>query len=324
MAGTLKLVLVVALVGAAAARSGGLVNFMSIQMDAMERLQDAPNIPGLATNLGLTELVKLVVKAGLADALSGAGPFTVFGPTNKAFKNIPEWLQPVLKNVTVLADVLKYHVLSGEVKSTDITDEKTAATLNGKPIRLNIYGGKTYTAQCAPINLKAVDQMASNGVLHELEAVMVPPSGNIVEAAVACQQFKTLVTALKAAGLVDTLAGAGPFTVFAPTDAAFAKLDPQVLKNLLANKTALTDVLTYHVASGTKCAAGLVGMSSLTMLNKKMVTIKLDGKSLKVNDATVIPLGADGSVTNGVVHAIDSVLLPPALRLAPRNLRFIR
>jgi len=315
MAGTLKLVLAVLVVGSAVVRGSDFVNFMSIQMEAAERLQDLPNVPALASQLGLKSLVDLVVKAGLASALGKPGPFTVFGPTDAAFAAIPAWLKKAVEDKDVLTKVLTYHVLAGKVLSGDIKDEASAATLNGKPIRFNIYPNKAITAQCAPIDVSKVDQMASNGVIHELKSVMIPPSGNIVEAAAACPAFKTLVTAVKAAGLVEVLSGEGPFTVFAPTDKAFQKLDPKVLDGLLKNKTALTNVLEYHVASLTYCSAGLVSYNQLKMLNKMTVAIKVDGGKLKVNDATVIPLGADGSVTNGVVHAIDTVLIPPGLNL---------
>ena len=99
------------------------------------------------------------------------------------------------------------------------------------------------TAQCAPIDLGRVDKMASNGIIHVLNAVMIPPAGNIVSTLAACPVFKTLVEAVKVAGLVDTLSSPGPFTLFAPTDKAFDKLPPGTLEKLLKNPTELASEL---------------------------------------------------------------------------------
>nr|KAG5711389.1 hypothetical protein BaRGS_006086 [Batillaria attramentaria] len=315
----LMLVLMAAASVAAARHTWAGVEMMSIQMAEAERRQapDAPNLPDLAKQLGLNTLVQLVKQAGLADALSGAGPFTVFGPTDAAFSALPSWAKEAVKNVTVLTEILKYHVLSTVAMSKDIKDEMVVDTLQGLPIRFNIYPNNgVYTAQCSPIDLKNVDKKASNGVLHELTRVMIPPAGDIVDAAIACPVFKTLVTAVKAADLVDTLKGKGPFTVFAPTDKAFAKIPKATLDNLLSNKTALTAVLTYHVAPLTYCSAGIVSYDSIKTVNGAKVKISVAGGTVKLNNnVKVVAGGADGSVTNGVVHAIDTVLMPPGFDL---------
>jgi len=210
-------------------------------------------------------------------------------------------------NETILAEVLKFHVLSGKVPSSMIKNELLVKTVQGKSLRLNTYDNKVVTAQCAPIDLTKVDQEASNGLIHVLNGVMLPPYGNIVESLAACPDFKTLVTAVKAADLVDALSGDGPFTLFAPTDAAFAKLPAGALDNLLKNKTALIGVLKYHVVSQTFCSAGLTSTSVAT-LNGQKINIKVSAGGVEVNNAKVT--SADGSVTNGVVHVIDTVLLP--------------
>ncbi|GFR92084.1 transforming growth factor-beta-induced protein ig-h3-like [Elysia marginata] len=272
--------------------------------------EDEP-IPVVATNLGLTELVQAVVKAGLKATLESAGPFTVFGPTNEAFQRLPEWAKQAVANVTVLADVLKYHVLSGKVESKSLKNELQVATVEGKKLRINLYTkeGKTVaTAQCAPIDLMKVDQAASNGVIHVLNAVMLPPAGTIVSALAACPEFKILVKAVQVGGLVETLSGPGPFTVFAPTDKAFRKLPQGTIEKLLHNPKELAKILTYHVVSGTFCSAGLSSGNVKTVEGQE-VAIKVSADGVVVNESKVI--SADGSVTNGVVHAIDTVLLPP-------------
>ena len=135
---------------------------------------------------------------------------------------------------------------------------------------------------------------------------------DIVDTAVSAGEFKTLAAALGTAGLVDTLKGAGPFTVFAPTDAAFAKLPAGTVENLLKpeNKDQLTAILTYHVVAGKVMAADVVKLSEAKTVNGAPVKIAVNGDKVMVNDATVS--AADVTASNGVIHVIDTVLLPPA------------
>jgi uncharacterized surface protein with fasciclin (FAS1) repeats len=137
-----------------------------------------------------------------------------------------------------------------------------------------------------------------------------PPSQDIVDTAVAAGSFKTLVAAVQAAGLVDTLKGAGPFTVFAPTDAAFAKLPPGTVESLLKpeNKQKLAAILTYHVVSGKVMAADVTKMKSAKTVNGQMLTIKSSMGTVMVNNAKVV--STDIVCSNGVIHVIDTVLMP--------------
>jgi len=137
-----------------------------------------------------------------------------------------------------------------------------------------------------------------------------PPSQDIVDTAVAAGSFKTLVAAVQAAGLVDTLKGAGPFTVFAPTDAAFAKLPPGTVESLLKpeNKQKLAAILTYHVVSGKVMAADVTKMKSAKTVNGQMLTIKSTRGTVMVNNAKVV--STDIVCSNGVIHVIDTVLMP--------------
>lgn len=134
---------------------------------------------------------------------------------------------------------------------------------------------------------------------------------DIVETAVAAGQFKTLAAALGAAGLVNTLKGPGPFTVFAPTDAAFAKLPEGTVATLLKpeNKAALTAILTYHVVAGKVMAADVVKLAKARTVNGADVTITVSNGTVMINNATVT--AADIVASNGVIHVIDTVLLPP-------------
>ncbi|MBK9375536.1 MAG: fasciclin domain-containing protein [Holophagales bacterium] len=137
-----------------------------------------------------------------------------------------------------------------------------------------------------------------------------PKAKDIVDTAVAAGSFNTLATALKAAGLVDTLKGKGPFTVFAPTDDAFKKLPAGTLEKLLADKAQLTKVLTYHVVAGKVMAADVVKLKEAKTVEGSMVKITVAGGGVKVNDANVVK--TDVGASNGVIHVIDSVILPPA------------
>jgi uncharacterized surface protein with fasciclin (FAS1) repeats len=136
------------------------------------------------------------------------------------------------------------------------------------------------------------------------------PSQDIVDTAVAAGSFQTLTTALKAAGLVETLKGKGPFTVFASTDEAFAKLPEGTVQSLLMpeNKQKLTAILTYHVVAGNVKAADVIKLSSAKTLNGQSVTIKTVGGKVLINGASVVK--ADIATTNGTIHVIDTVLMP--------------
>jgi uncharacterized surface protein with fasciclin (FAS1) repeats len=140
-------------------------------------------------------------------------------------------------------------------------------------------------------------------------AQSMAPSKDIVTTAVEAGSFKTLAAALQAAGLVETLQGQGPFTVFAPTDAAFAKLPAGTVEALLKDKTKLTAILTYHVVAGKVEAKDVVKLTSAKTVNGKSVAIKVLGGKVMVDGATVT--SADVQASNGVIHVIDTVILPP-------------
>ena len=133
---------------------------------------------------------------------------------------------------------------------------------------------------------------------------------DIVDTAVDAGKFKTLAAALKAAGLVDTLKGDGPFTVFAPTDEAFAKLPKGTVESLLKpeNKEKLADILKYHVVASKAMAKDVAGMKSAKTVNGKKLKLKVDGEKVMVNESTVTK--ADIEASNGVIHVIDAVLMP--------------
>ena len=264
-------------------------------------------------------LVAAVQAAELVDTLKGEGPFTVFAPTDDAFAALPagtldELLKP--ENKQQLTDILLYHVVSGKVMAAEAAKLTSAPTVLGKDIAIKSDMGSVYINEAKVI---ITDIETSNGVIHVIDAVLLPPSDDammekntIVDVAVADGRFTTLVAAVTAAELVETLSGEGPFTVFAPTDDAFAALPAGTLDSLLKpeNKQQLTDILLYHVVSGKVMAADVVGLTSApTVLGKDVAVTVKDGKVF-LND-TVQVIITDVEASNGVIHVIDAVLLPP-------------
>ncbi|HRK90807.1 MAG TPA: fasciclin domain-containing protein [Anaerolineales bacterium] len=265
-----------------------------------------------------TTLVAAVEAAGLVETLKGEGPFTVFAPTDDAFAALPEGTVESLllpENKQALTDILLYHVVAGKVMAADVTGLESATTVLGKDIAIKVDMGNVYINDAQVI---ITDIETSNGVIHVIDAVILPPSdeaaesNTIVDIAVADGRFTTLVAALQAAELVETLSGEGPFTVFAPTDDAFAALPAGTVEDLLKpeNKQALTDILLYHVVSGKVMAADVVGLTSATTVLGKDLTITVTDGKVFLND-TVEVIITDIEASNGVIHVIDAVLLPP-------------
>jgi transforming growth factor-beta-induced protein len=261
--------------------------------------------------------------AGLVETLKGEGPFTVFAPTDEAFAKLDKkLLDDLLKpeNKDTLVAILTYHVVPGKVTAADVVNLTSAETVQGEEITIKVDGN---TVMVNDAKVTQTDIAASNGVIHVIDTVILPPTvaeklaapaQDIVEVAVAAGNFKTLAAALEAAGLVETLKGEGPFTVFAPTDEAFAKLDKKLLDDLLKpeNKDTLVAILTYHVVPGKVTAADVVKLNKAKTVQGEEITIKVDGNTVMVNDAKVTQ--TDIAASNGVIHVIDTVILPPSLR----------
>ena len=250
-------------------------------------------------------LVTALQAADLVETLQGAGPFTVFAPTDDAFAKIPaETLNALLADKAKLTEVLLYHVVSGNVKAADVVKLTEAETVAGKKVMIRVEGDKVFVNDSQVI---ITDIAASNGTIHVIDTVLLPKM-DIAETAIADGRFKTLVTALQAADLVETLKGAGPFTVFAPTDDAFAKIPAETLTALLADKAKLTEVLLYHVVAGNVKAADVVKLTEAETVAGKKVMIRVEGDKVFVNDSQVII--TDIETSNGTIHVIDTVLLP--------------
>lgn len=263
-----------------------------------------------AGNPDFSTLVTALDAAGLVETLAGEGEFTVFAPTNAAFAALPEGaLEGLLADKEALTNVLLYHVVAGNVLAADVVGLPYADTLAEEPVLIKVDGGKVMVNNAQVV---ATDIAASNGVIHVIDAVLLPASADIVETAVADGRFTTLVAALQAANLVDALKGEGPFTVFAPTDDAFAALPAGTLDSLLADIPTLTSILTYHVVEGRALAADVANLGGATeTLQGAQVAFELDANGgVKINGANIII--TDILTANGVIHVIDAVILPPA------------
>jgi transforming growth factor-beta-induced protein len=263
--------------------------------------------------------------AGLRTALAG-GPFTVFAPTNAAFEAFalanPGVLEYLLETPEELAKVLTYHVVSGEVKSTDLV-AGAVATLNGGSVTIALTNGVSVN----DAKVATADVLATNGVIHIIDKVLVPsnlvlpepePTQKIMEIVDVTAAVSTLKAAIDAAALRATLDGNGPFTVFAPTNdafTAFATANPGVLEYLLKTPSELAKVLTYHVVAGSVASTDLTN-GDVATVNGENVTVDLTG-GVKINDANVTT--ADILAVNGIIHIIDKVLVPSNL-VIPANL----
>lgn len=266
------------------------------------------NLIEIAKKLNLTKLVEAIMKVGLGGLLNHEGPFTLFGPTNEAFERAPSYCRNV-----PLKDVVKYHIARGAHKRNEFKNNlQLNSFLPGRLLRINIYP-QTNSVTAAGRNITGTDNIASNGVVHVLSDVICSLfKGSAAYELSRCRDYSVLNDLIKRAGLYSALDGDGPFTVFGPTDRAFAKLSPSVIDQLKSNITALKEVLLYHVVPDVWYTAGLVD-GQLKTLQGQNLTISTDEGGVHINDATVIL--PDAAVSNGVVHSIDTVLLPKFTRL---------
>jgi uncharacterized surface protein with fasciclin (FAS1) repeats len=252
-----------------------------------------------------------VVAAGLADDLSGTGPFTVFAPTDAAFANLPAGtIEALLSDPTgSLTNILLYHVVGAQALSTDLTDGQMITTLQGQDVTVTI-GTNGVMINNAMVTV--ADITTGNGVVHVIDAVLIPqaPQTNtILDIVINSVDHDTLEAAVIAAGLTDELSGPGPLTVFAPTDAAFANLPAGTIEALLGNVGELQNILLYHVTSGSVLSTDLTDgqqVQTLTFFEPLVVTIGANGVMINNAMVTVADIMAD----NGVIHVIDAVLLP--------------
>jgi transforming growth factor-beta-induced protein len=266
-------------------------------------------------------LVAALQATGLDSTLADeAATFTVFAPTDAAFDLLgQDTIDALLSDTDTLSDILLYHVIGEQAVPAETALSLAGSTVdmaNGGKVALTLRDGALFINESEVVS---TDIDASNGIIHVIDAVLIPsevsePTGNIVETAVAAGDFTTLVTAVQAAGLDTALADPdATYTVFAPTDAAFEALGSETINGLLADIAALTNVLLYHVVNDAAVdsitATSLLGQE-VEMFNEDTTVIDIRDGELFINDAKVIT--KDIGTTNGIIHVIDAVLLPPA------------
>jgi len=281
-----------------------------------------------AGNPAFSTLVSALQKAGLVETFNGSGSFTVFAPTNAAFDAAAASLLGAGKSgadlvsaldVATLTSVLKYHVTAGARNAQAVLASADLGMLDGNTARVSLQGGD---ASIAGARIQQTDIQATNGIIHVLGGVMLPPAlaqnktSVLTIAAIAAgnPEFSTLVAALSKAGLVDTFNGAQRFTVFAPTNAAFDEAAKQLHfrngKELVSelDVRTLTAVLTYHVIAGDTKAESVVAADQLRMLSGVAADVSLRGGKAYIDDAEI--LSTDILASNGVIHVLGGVMLP--------------
>ena len=252
-------------------------------------------------------------------ALTAPGPYTVFAPTNDAFSALLGELgvtkDQLLANKPLLTAVLKYHVVAGQVPSSAVPLGKAINPVGGGFFKIDKVGTSLVITDGRSRTSKIVqaDIAASNGVIHAIDKVLLPADKTIVQTAIANPDFSILVEAVTAAGLVDTLNAPGPYTVFAPTNAAFASLLTELgvtKAQLLANTALLTKVLTYHVVPGLVLKVDVPINTPIKTVEGETLTV---GPTLAITDqrgrqSNIV--ATDVLASNGVIHVLDKVILP--------------
>ncbi len=299
--------------GFLAVMAGLMVASAGVAVNATGTTGDTPknNVVQVASEAGsFKTLLAAAQAAGLAEALSTTSPITVFAPTDEAFAAlgkdaIADLLKP--ENKAKLASILTYHVLPAKVESGAAMKASFADTLNGQRINLKVEGGSLFVDGAKVVK---ADIGASNGVIHVIDKVILPESKNLAELASGVKDLSTLVAAVKAAGLAEAISGKDALTVLAPTNAAFEKLPKEVLASLLKpqNKAVLAEIITYHVIAGRVFSDQALKAGKGKTLQGGEVTFMVEGSQAMVNNAKILSTDIDAS--NGVVHVIDTVLVP--------------
>jgi uncharacterized surface protein with fasciclin (FAS1) repeats len=303
-----------------------VVFFSSCEDDNDTITLETNTIVDVAVNNNLTSLVAAVTRADLVSTLSSNGSFTVFAPTNDAFQDLLDsnanWNSIDDIPVETLRSVLLFHVLEGEVMSTDLSNtyvNTLSSGPNDEPLSLQVEvtGSVLFNGDATPLT---TDVAASNGVVHVIDKVMLPP--NVVTLALNNDGFTSLVAALTdsrhTTDFVSILNGDGPFTVFAPTNDAFQDLlDSDQSWNSLADVpiATLDAVLKYHVVNGANVQGNQLSNGDVSVLGGSITIDLSTGVQIKTTsnqtvNIIVSPATNDVQGTNGVVHAIDTVLLP--------------
>ncbi len=296
-----------------------LVAALALPMGLLRAEEEAPKAPSIVdiavADGRFSTLVAAVTEAGLADTLANGGPFTVFAPTDEAFAGALNLMgitaSDLLANKEALTEILLYHVVPGKFMAADVAGITSARTAAGFDLRFDTANGVTINGSS---NVIIADIEASNGVIHVIDNVLFPPNhlaGILTDSKI----FNTLLAALDYTDLTETLATDGPFTIFAPTDEAFAASLSALnltVNDLLADPALLKSILLYHVVPGTVAAEDVVGLRSARTLNGASISIAVVDGQVVLNGGQAIVTNPDLFGRNGVIHMISGVLLPSA------------
>jgi len=268
-----------------------------------------------------TTLEAAVVAAGLVDVLNGPGPFTLFAPTDAAFAALPSGTIPALlaDPSGLLTDILTYHVVAGKALSSALSNGMTFTTLSGEILTVTINSRGVFINGA---KVTVADILTDNGVVHVIDAVLLPfEPATVWDIIKDSPSHETLEVAVKAAGLDGALSGPGTFTVFAPTDEAFAALPAGVIETLLSNPGGdLKTILLSHVLNLQFMAKDLSNYMDFRTLSGKRAEITINANGVFVNGKKIIK--TDLKAGNGVVHVIDAVIVPPLDVMLKENAKF--
>jgi len=292
--------------------SNGVVHVIDMVLVPSEEPNDSSTVMDIIENSVVHNTLEAAInEAGLAEALSGDGPFTVFAPTDDVFSELdPMVLGALLANTELLTNVLLGHVTESTLFSEDLTDGLNVTMMNDGELTVSNDG---MSIMLGVANVTQADFIATNGVVHFIDTILIstvinPDTITVMDIIETSPSHNTLEAAINAAGLNETLSGDGPFTVFAPTDEAFGELPAGTVEGLLADIPALTAILKHHVHSGNVLSTGLSDGMSIPTLNDDNLIVSIDGATVMIDMANVI--APDLEATNGVVHVINMVLIP--------------
>jgi transforming growth factor-beta-induced protein len=292
---------------------------LGLQFGAHGAGDASSNIVEIAQEAGVFQtLLAASQAAGLVDDLSNAVPKTVFAPTDAAFAKLPSGTVESLllpENQGKLRQIIRYHLVDGTVLSKDLKDG-VVATRSTAGLKVSLANGVSLNDSA---KVMTADVMASNGVIHIIDSVLLPPAQNVVDLAVADPELSTVVAALSAAGLVDVVKNGNPFTLLLPTNAAFAKLPAGTVESLLepANLPVLSNILLYHVVNASLFSNQLKN-GPVAMANGGSVTVNTAGPVFGFEGGAANPVAVDLLGYNGVIHKIDTVLMPSGMDLVAK------
>ncbi|XP_070496612.1 eukaryotic translation initiation factor 4 gamma-like [Chironomus tepperi] len=289
--------------------------------------QKTPDLAEILRNSGLFAMAKYLRQSGLDSILNETGPYTIFAPTDKAFKSLlvqlggPEKAEEKFRNnPRLLSGLLLHHVIPGSFKIEELQDEMTGVSLAGTQLRVNQYQMqdiewndiKVTTINGATISPDNNDIVIPQGIAHAIDRCMFPlPVGDILQTLQSDRErrFTNFLRAVFASNMADTLQNKGikTYTIFAPTDFAFSHLTPEELNTMISDKDSAQQLVNRHIVPGTLFTSGMrFYQVKDTLAEDKSITVQKNGGKVKVNESTI--LTSNIPATNGVIHAIDTLL----------------